>query len=226
MQNTLTGVTPLSKAEAQRQLIQVGQELKTLGLLFLGEHANLSARTPEGILLTRGGSISHLDENSFALVDLEGQVLEGELIPQMREVVAMHTEVYRARPEVGAVLHTHPPFATSFAVAHQPIPLVYEPLLRFGFTAPIPVVPWAPRGSRDSVEGILREAARGGQAVLLANHGVLVWGATPTQALGLMARLEEAATLTLRANLLGGARPLDERAIEEVEARMQAFGSR
>lgn len=146
----------------------------------------------------------------------------------LAEVVSMHAAVYQARPSVGSVIHTHAPNATAFAVAHEPIPAVYEPLLRFGVTGSVPVVDWAPRGSRESVQGIVRfvQEDPGVSAVLLANHGVLGFSSTPSLAAQLLATLDEAAELILKARLIGGEKPLPAKAFDQVKENMSKFGSK
>ncbi|MCL6517879.1 class II aldolase/adducin family protein [Alicyclobacillus sp.] len=215
-------------SSAKTELIQAAKVLASSGLLFRGEHANLSARVGENkVVITRGGSIANLGDDSFAVVTLEGAVVEGELDSVTNEVVEMHTAVYRVRDSVGSVMHVHAPHATVFAVAHQEIPLIYEPLVRFGITESIPVVPWAPRGSEESVSGIVQIVRKhpGLPAVLLANHGVLAFSSSPMQTARLLATLDEAAELALGAQALGGAKTLPKQAYTQVEARMRAFGS-
>ncbi|MCL8208925.1 MAG: class II aldolase/adducin family protein [Actinomycetia bacterium] len=210
-------------------LVAVGRQLEAKGLLFRGTHANLSARIgPDRFVMTRGGSVAHLDAADFAVVGVDERVLEGDMDPTMHEVVAMHAGIYRVRPEAGAVIHTHSPHLTAFALAHEPLPAVYEPLLRFGLAEPVPVVPWAPRGSERSVGGIV-DVVRDHpdlSAVLLANHGVLVFQRDPASTAQLLATLDEAAELVLLARALGGAKPLPPEALDAVRARMTAFGSR
>lgn len=142
----------MSDQELREQIVGAAQLLSRSGMLFRGEHANLSARLDDQhMLMTRGGSIANLSTDDLAVLDLNGNLVEGETMdPTMREVIQMHSRVYQVRSSVGAVIHTHAPHIAVFAVAHQSVPLVYEPLLRFGVTEAIPVVPWAPRGSDKS----------------------------------------------------------------------------
>ncbi len=220
----------MQENQIRQQIVEAAHLLASTGMLFRGEHANLSARLDDAhILMTRGGSIANLTENDLAVLDLSGQLARGEAMdPTMQEVIQMHARVYRARPGVGAVIHTHAPHITAFAVAHQPIPLVYEPLLRFGLTEAIPVVPWAPRGSEKSVNAIVDvvENHPGLYALMMANHGVLVFHQDPISTARLLATLDEAAELTIQAQALGGAKELAQEAVDEVRERMAAFGSR
>lgn len=212
--------------QAKEEMVRAAQWLSGQGILFRSEHANLSARVDGAIVLTRHGQVSGLDRGGFAVLSLDGELQEGELEPTNAEIVEMHTRVYRARPEVNAIVHCHAPHATAFAVANQPIPAVYEPLLRFGHADPTPVVPWAPRGSRESVDGIV-ERVEGRPtlwAALLANHGALAFGTAPMPAAQLMATLDEAAELVIAARQLGGETPLPDAAFAEVRARMGRFG--
>ncbi len=211
------------------QLISASQTLKNSGMLFRGAHANLSMKiSDDAILMTSGGSVANLTPKDCAIVDVDGTVIEGTMAPTMKEIIDMHVGIYRVREDVGAVIHTHAPHITVFALAHQPIPLVYEPLLRFGLTEEVPVVPWAPRGSRESVQGIIDRVDNhlGVFAVMLANHGALAFATDLPTTVQLLTTLDEGAELVLAAKALGGAKPLPELAIEQVRERMAVFGSR
>jgi L-ribulose-5-phosphate 4-epimerase len=186
-------------------------------------HANLSGRlSSDEMLLTVDGMVRDLKEDRMARVRLDGTVVAGRLDPTNAEIVAMHSEVYRARAEVGGIIHTHSPHLLAFAMANRPLPCRYEALLRFGQAAEVPVVPWAPRGSERSVGGIV-DAIRQSpatQAVILGNHGVLVFGSSPLAAAALVTVLEEAAEGELAALELGGAQEFPKGALEEVRASM------
>ncbi len=211
---------------AKREVMQAAAALRDAGLMFRGHHANLSARlSPDTMLMTRGGNVANLDEDSFAVIRTDGTVLEGEVMPAQAEIIQMHAAVYRAKESVGGIIHTHAPHATVFAIAHEPIPVVYEPLMRFGITESTPVIAWAPRGSDASVNGIVKAVKEkpGIAAVLLANHGVLAFGKSPAETAQLLATLDEAAELILNARLIGGEKPLPEQAFAQIEERKREF---
>ncbi|KPV43438.1 class II aldolase/adducin family protein [Alicyclobacillus ferrooxydans] len=212
--------------EAKQELIKAANTLRDSGLMFRGHHANLSARlSADTMLMTRGGNVANLDEDSFAVIKTDGTVLEGEVMPTQAEIIQMHAAVYRARGSVGGIIHTHAPHATVFALAHEPIPVVYEPLMRFGVTEPTPVIPWAPRGSDASVQGIVKavQENEGVSAVLLANHGVLAFSKSPADTAQLLATLDEAAELILNARLIGGEKPLPDQAFQQIQQRQREF---
>lgn len=215
---------PTTISNYKETLLSTAASLQQRGLLFRGAHANLSARTSDGMLITRGGSVADLKEDDLAWLPLTAEGLQEDFDANHREIVAMHTRLYGHRADVGAIIHCHPQHSTAFAVAHKPIQAIYEPMLRQGMHTDVAIVAWAPRGSTASVNGIL-EAFDTPEtvAVLLANHGVLVTGKTPREALDRLTALEETAELILHANVLGGAKPLPEAAYREVAERMRQF---
>lgn len=213
----------LSHLEARTAVADAARTLFTNEVMSHSGHANLSVRAgSDQMLLTIRGQVRGLRPEDLALVRLDGTALEGELDPANAEIVAMHSQVYKARPRAGAIIHTHSPHLLAFAMAGQPLPDRYEALLRFGQAEDVPVVPWAPRGSERSVGGIIDALAAqpGTQAVLLANHGDLVLGSTPAEAAALLTALEEAAEAELAATALGGAAGFPPGALEQIRASM------
>ncbi|MBD2103685.1 class II aldolase/adducin family protein [Leptolyngbya sp. FACHB-261] len=205
-------------AAAEWQAVSTAlQRLIDAEVLSPSGHGNLSTRlgdNPSSLLL------KDLASADLAALTLTGQVEQGYLSAETQQIVPMHTVVYELRPEVGAVLHTHSPYVTVFALAQKPLPCYYESLLHYGQVQDIPVAAWGPRGSAASVEAI-RVAIRqhpNTQAVLLANHGVLVFGPDPLSAANLLIAIEEAAAATLRATALGGALAFPEGAFTQIQA--------
>lgn len=215
----------MSDTKTSQALLNAAKTLYQRGLLFHGAHANLSARAGASILITQGGSVADLTLGDIGEIPLEPDAGSlKSMAPAYREIVDMHTRVYRSRPDIGSLIHCHPRHATAFALAVQEIPPAYEPMLRFGLSKGVPVVDWAPRGSKQSVDGILNAMSDPMvPAVLLANHGVLVGGETVDEAVQRLINLEEAAELIARARTLGGEKKLPEAAFAEVSARMQQF---
>jgi L-ribulose-5-phosphate 4-epimerase len=200
---TADGPSPVEQLLAGARLL-VGS-----GVMSPTGHINASARTGDDrMLLTSRGLVHDLTRETFATVTFGGDVVDGRLDGSTREIVGMHAAVYRARPAAGAVLHTHSPKLTAFALANQPLACRYEALLRRGQHSVVPVVPWAPRGSGAFVQGIAEAVERHPStwAVLLGNHGALVFGGSALPAAKLLVTLEEAAAAELRARTLGGAR--------------------
>ncbi len=208
----------LNEREFREQIVQAAHLLFQAGVMSHSGHGNMSARLPgtEHILLTSGGHIAQLTAEQLAIVTFDGEVVDGRLEPVTREIVGMHSCVYRVRDDVAAVIHTHSPQVTSFALAHQPLPCAYEALLRFGVTEDIPVADWAPRGSPEAVNYIVAQ---------LENHGLLAFGRDPLAAAMVIIAMEEAAEMTLRARTIGGEQPFPAGALERERRHMQQFGS-
>lgn len=198
----------LSHGDVRDQIVGAARALFITGVMSHSGHGNLSARVDQGrFLLTTTGVVRDLRPEQLARVSLTGHVEEGELAPENAEIVAMHSVIYRERPDVAAVIHTHSPAATAFALAHRPLPCRAEPLLRFGQAEPVPVVPWGPRGSDTSVRGIatLLGQSSSTSAALLANHGLLCFAGDVMSTARLVVAIEEAAKAELAAIAIGGA---------------------
>ncbi|PYE22334.1 L-fuculose-phosphate aldolase [Rhizobium sp. PP-CC-3A-592] len=190
------------------ELISAILLLHDRGAIQFGGSANASVRlseNPDHILVTSRGLPRDISEDDFGIVSLSGDFIGGALGKGVRSVIQMHTHAYK-RPGVGAVIHTHSPYATTFAVAHKPIPAHYEPLLNKGQRVTIPVSTYGDRNTGEMVgklDALLEEHSET-RAVLLANHGLLAFHETPTKTAELVVSIEETAALVLRASLLGG----------------------
>ncbi len=209
--------TPKFATAEWQEIAAALRRLFSSGVLSPSGHGNLSTRLHDDrsrLLL------KDLVSDDLAVLPLTGEIERGGLSAETRQIVCMHTIVYQMRPEVGAVVHSHSPYASAFALAHRPLPCRYESLLHFGQVQDIPVAAWGPRGSQASVQGIAQALDRQPQtqAVLLANHGVLAFGADAIGAVNLLIAIEEAAAATLRASLLGGAVPFPEGAFEHIQS--------
>lgn len=219
----------LSYPKLREQMVQAAQRLTESQVLSHSGHGNMSIRLPEPgqMLLTSVSHLTHLTPDDLVVVTFEGDVIEGTLDPTTREIVGMHSGVYAKRPDVQAVIHTHSPRTTSFALAHASLPCVYEAFLRFGITEDIPVANWAPRGSAEAVAFIQEQldVHPTVPAVLLANHGVLAFSRDILATVQLIIIMEEAAEMTLDARAIGGEQNFPEGAVERERAHMQHFGS-
>jgi L-ribulose-5-phosphate 4-epimerase len=188
------------------QMLAAAASVVASGAISNNGHGNVSLRVPgaEEMYFTSAPSLKGLGPDGIARVALDGTLLEGNLPPIQGAVVAMHTAMYLDRPDVGCVLHTHSPFATAFAVAHRPIGCWIEALAMFGLADGVPVAGYGPRGSAQAVANIRAAVRPGVPAVLLANHGVLVFHRTPELAVLVGGVVEEAAQAAVNASTLGG----------------------
>jgi ribulose-5-phosphate 4-epimerase/fuculose-1-phosphate aldolase/pimeloyl-ACP methyl ester carboxylesterase len=214
-------------APERQAILDAADLLVRSGVLSHSNHGNSSIRLADGesMMITGASSLFGQTADSLAVLDLDGNLREGRLQSTSAEIVSMHAIVYKRRPDVGAVIHTHSPMVSTYAMAHQPMPIHYEGLLRQGVSTPIPVAAWGPRGSRESVTNIEQALAENphASAVLLANHGLLAWGRDQLSVARLIISLEEAAEMMLRAEHVGGSKALPEGALEQVRDHMKAF---
>jgi len=188
------------------QMLSAAASVVASGAISNNGHGNVSLRVPgaEEMYFTSAPSLRGLTPGGIARVALDGTLLEGNLPPIQGAVVAMHTAMYLDSPDVGCVLHTHSPFATAFAVAHRPIGCWIEALAMFGLADGVPVAAYGPRGSAQAVANIRAAVRPGVPAVLLANHGVLVFHRTPELAVLVGGVVEEAAQAAINASTQGG----------------------
>jgi len=188
------------------QVVDIAQRVVASGAISANGHGNVSVRVPgaEEMYFTAGPSLRDHPASAVVRLGLDGTLLEGELPPIQGGVVAMHTAMYADQPDVGCVLHTHSPYATAYAVAHRPIGCWVEALAMFGLATGVPVAGYGPRGSEQAIASIRASVTPGVPAVLLANHGVLVFHRTPELAILVGGVVEEAAQAGINAAALGG----------------------
>jgi L-ribulose-5-phosphate 4-epimerase len=188
-------------------VIDVAQRIVASGAISANGHGNASLRVPgtDEMYFTGGPSLRNHPAEAVARVGLDGSLREGQLPPIQAAVVAMHASRYVDQPDVNCVIHTHSPFATAYAVAHRPIGCWIEAMAMFGLSDGVPVAAYGPRGSQQAVANIQAALCPGVPAVLLANHGVLVFHRTPDLAVVVGSVVEEAAQAGVNAALLGGA---------------------
>ena len=188
-----------------QQVVEVTRRVVATGAISLNAHGNVSIRVPgsDEMYFTAGASLREHPAEAVVRIRLDGTLLEGELPPIAGAVVAMHTALYE-QPGVGCVIHTHSPYATAFAVAQRPIGCWLEALAMFGLPDGVPVATYGPRGSEKSIANIRAAVVPGVPAVLLANHGVLVFHRTPELAIVVGSVVEEAAQAGINASVLGG----------------------
>ena len=197
-------MTVLPLAEARTAVLDAARTMSARGL-SAGTSGNVSARVPGGMVVTPSavpyGAMAEGDLAVLSLGDAlpAGTVLEGTRKPTTEW--PMHAAIYRGRPEVGAVVHTHAIFCTTLATLRREIPpFHYMVALAGGDT--IRCAPYAPFGSEE-LAGHALAALDGRTACLLANHGMLALGATPGEALELAAEVEGLAELYWRALQVG-----------------------
>ncbi|MBI5476708.1 MAG: class II aldolase/adducin family protein [Ignavibacteriales bacterium] len=137
--------------------------------------------------------------------------------------IGMHLYIYSQRPDVNAVVHAHPPYATGFATVRQPLNECLFPEVIVGLGA-IPLAEYA-TPSTEEVASSLAPFVKVADAILLANHGVVTYGKDLWDAYFKMEKVEHAAHITFIARMLGGEKPLTQEDVEKLKAiSNQSYG--
>ncbi len=185
----------------REQLYQLHLELPKNNLVAWTS-GNVSARDPQtGYVVIKPSGIryEHLRPEQMIIVDLEGKIIEGKLKPSSD--TASHLYIYRCRPEVGGVVHTHSSYASAFAAVNRPIP-VYLTAQADEFGGPIPCGGFALIGGEE-IGKVVIESIGESCAVLLKNHGVFTIGKDAEAAVKAAVMVEDVARTTWLALQIG-----------------------
>lgn len=213
----------LSHNTIREEIIRVGHRLAAREMIA-GADGNISVRLgPDRIMVTpTGRNKGLLAPQDMVIVDGDGGKVEGVLEPSSE--LAMHLFVYRSRPEIGACVHAHPPYATAFAVAGTALPfdVLPEAVVTVG---PIALTEFAPPGT-DAVAKSLEVFVNEHNAFLLRNHGLLTIGRNLAEAGDRHETVEHCARIIFLAQQLGGINRLPADEIRRLSDIRKKFGER
>ncbi|ADW68279.1 class II aldolase/adducin family protein [Granulicella tundricola] len=202
-----------TEAQLRQELVRFGKWVHRLGFTP-GTSGNLSVRLDRQRLLVTPTGVSKclLKPADMVIVDLRGRLLEGTR--KVTSEIGMHLAVYDQRPDVQAVIHSHPPIATAFACAGRALSemLCQEAVMTLGI---VPLARYATTGTCEVAES-LAPYLPAHDAILLANHGAVSYGLTLLEAFQKMETLEHLAQVSLVAHQLGTAQPLTAQQIEQL----------
>ena len=189
-----------------------------------GTAGNVSVRTKRGCLITPSGvDYEAMGPGRIVHVGLDGDVLapaSGADAPSSEW--RMHTDIYRHRPEAGAVVHAHPPNATALACTGRGIP-AFHYMVAVAGGSDIRCAPYATFGTADLSRNMMA-ALKDRRACLLANHGMICYGADLAAALALAVEVEALARQYVIALGLGNVNVLDEEQMVDVLERFRTYG--
>jgi L-fuculose-phosphate aldolase len=174
--------------------------------LVEGTAGNVSARLPDGNVCITPSSVSYesMALDDLVVIDLDGNKVAGDRSPSSEK--SLHLACYRAFDDVQAVIHSHPVYATMFAITHQPIPACIDEVTIY-VGGDVPVADYGASGT-DELGGNVVAKLKGLSAVLMANHGLVTVGANPHKALHVAALVDRTAQIVWGARLLGREVPL------------------
>lgn len=199
-------------------IAEAGRELERAGLVQ-GTSGNLSVRDPAGgtVAITPSAVPYRRIRQADVLLVGPGGVESGRHRPSSE--LAMHLAVYQARPDVGAVVHTHSPWATTWAVLGREIPAVHYVIASLGNC--VRIAPYATYGTAELAEGAVRTLGAD-NGVLLAGHGVLTVGGDLDSAVENALQVEFLAELYWKAVQVGEPTILPPHELERVRAQTLA----
>ena len=210
--------------ELRKEVWTCNLELPKNGLVKMTS-GNVSGRDPETNLVVikpSGYRYEEMTPAHMVIVNMEGDVVEGDLIPSVD--TDTHLYIYNHRPDVFGVAHTHSTYASSFAALGQPIPACLTTTAMMG--GQIPLGGYAPIGGEDIGQEILANIGKS-LAIIMQNHGVFTIGNSAKQATKMAIEVEDIAKITHLAMLRGQPIMLtDEQVAEVAELYAHNYGQK
>lgn len=197
--------------EIKKEIIKYGQKLGEKNMTP-GTSGNISVKIDNNVLISASGTcLADLTEDEIVLMDLDSNSLDGKKPSSEKN---LHNAIYKLRPDINAIIHCHSPYTSAFAVCHIPLskPIISENVFYFG---EIPIADYALPGSEKLVENTAKFFQKH-DAVLLANHGIIIGGKNLKETYYKMETAEAYAQIYLNSILLGGAKDLTKNDIEEI----------
>jgi L-fuculose-phosphate aldolase len=212
----------MSREEQLRaDIVEVGRRLHARGYVASND-GNISVRLGDGRLLTTptGVSKGFMTPDMIVTTDLEGRKLAGDR--EASSELLMHLAVYENRPEIGAVVHAHPPTATGFAVAGIPLDraVLAEVVTTLGS---IPIAEYGTPSTQELADGV-RKYIKIHDGLLLANHGALTIAGELFPAYYRMETVEHFARISLVARTLGRERLLSREEVMRLQDLRGMYG--
>ena len=205
--------------EAREAIVSTCQELSLAGLV-VGTAGNVSVRERDLVAVTPSGvRYAALTPELVGVHRLDGTAVEAPLTPTSE--LPVHLAIYAARPEVGAVVHTHSPAATALSTLLDEVPLVHYYAAMFG--GPVRVAPYATYGTEELASSTVN-ALRDRTACLMGNHGAVTVGPDLATAHDKSVYLEWLCDVYLRAASAGPPRLLAPAEIGTVAGKLSVYG--
>jgi L-fuculose-phosphate aldolase len=201
------------------EIADIGRAMLDEGLTT-GTGGNVSARVGDRIGISPSGvPYADIGPEDVPVVDLAGDVVDGDLSPSSE--TPMHTNVYRGREDIGGIVHTHSPYASTFASLDEPIPPSSYLIAYAGHE--VPVAGYAPPGTEELAEYALDALGSDTNACLLRNHGVLAVGATVEDAHETALIVEHCARIQYQASAIGDPVLLTDAQVDELITEFETY---
>ena len=213
----------MSDTQLRNDIVEVGRRLWTRGFVASND-GNISVRIAPDRLLMTPASVSKgfMTPEMMVITDLDGQLVAGAPGRKPSSEIQMHLVAYRNRPDVGAVVHAHPPLSTGFAVAGIPLDraVLAEVITTLGS---IPIADYA-TPSTSALARAVEPYVKAHDGLLLANHGALALGKDLFSAYYKMETIEHFARISLVARMLGGENLLSREEVMRLQELRGKYG--
>ncbi len=216
-------IKKMSEYEIKKQICEIGKRIYDKGMVASND-GNISVKLNDNEFLCTptGVSKGFMTPEFICKVDAEGKVIQAYDGFKPSSEIKMHMRVYKERPDVKSVVHAHPLYATSFAIAGIPLtePIMPEAVIALG------CVPIAEYGtpSTEEIPDAVSKYVQYYDAVLLANHGALAFSDSLLNAYHKMESLEFYAQLLYQSKMLGGPKQLSEDQVQRLYEIRRQFG--
>ena len=213
----------MSEYEIKKQICEIGRRIYDKGMVASND-GNISVKLNDNEFLCTptGVSKGFMTPEYICKVDANGKVIQANEGFKPSSEIKMHMRVYKERPDVKSVVHAHPLYATSFAIAGIPLtePIMPEAVIALG------CVPIAEYGtpSTEEIPDAVSKYVQYYDAVLLANHGALSFSDSLLSAYHKMESLEFYAQLLYQSKMLGGPKQLSEEQVQRLYEIRRQFG--
>ncbi|MBQ6829768.1 MAG: class II aldolase/adducin family protein [Clostridia bacterium] len=213
----------VSEYEIKKQICEIGRRIYDKGMVAAND-GNISVKLNDNEFLCTptGVSKGFMTPEFICKVDKDGKVIQANAGYKPSSEIKMHMRVYKERPDVNAVVHAHPIYATSFAIAGIPLtqPIMPEAVISLG------CVPIAEYGtpSTEEIPDAVSKYLQSFDAVLLENHGALSFSDSLQNAYYKMESLEFYAQLLFISKQLGGPKELSESQVQRLYEIRRQFG--
>ena len=224
----LTGSAVSNENQLRKMIVEAGEVLGRYGFVSsLGSYApgNISARLDSRhVLITPSGlAKSRLKEKEICVIDLDGRTVKGKLKPTSE--TPTHLAVYRSRSDVNAIIHTHPTYATVFAITSKRIPVVTIEMAGL-VGSDVPVARFVVPGTVELGKEVVRTLGNR-MAVLLQNHGLITVGSTLSEAVNTAMAVEENALLAYLADAISRPKIIPKMQVDRIRRYIQnEYGQR
>ncbi len=207
----------------REEIVRYGKKMLTANLTTgTGGNLSIADRQKKYMAISPSGvDYTEMKPEDVVILDGKGQIAEGDCKPSSE--LNFHLAIYRRRPEIKAVVHTHSVYATTIACLHRELPAVHYLV---GFSGKkVPLAPYATFGTEELARSVAENIADY-NALLLANHGLVAVGHNIAHAFAVAEEIELVARIWYQTRCAGGGRIIPDEEMERVLEKFKTYGQK